>query len=395
MRGCLAVTLIAVTHSLHAQSLPTFVTTPTLSIGDTLTDPHFRFERLTDARRLSDGRIVAALCPKSEIRTFDGSGRFLSSLSLNDDPRAQRSLVRLIPAGGDTIGVVEAFFNNRLTLVAPDLTIVGTVPLPNTDTTRMGQLGPSRLDVIGRFADGSFVGRFGGPVIRGAGRHRRPLHLYRFGPDGALRDSLTVPGLDAFYVETMRGPGAVRMPRTTSIAVLPDRLVIGDQASAFLAEHGMDFKPVRKVMTETRPIAITDSIKAAWTRVAVDRAMTPTNGILAAFADIYPDSTPAFRDIVTGSDGRVWVQDPAGADFYPLIWTAYRGGRALARVELPPRFYPTQFGPDWVLGLAYDTTTIDRVQLLKLAAGPLTNARLTPQAAAPANRVRCGAWVSR
>lgn len=395
MRGCLAVTLIVIAHAVHAQSLPTFVTMPMLAIGDTLTDPHFRFERLTDARRLADGRIVAAICPQTEIRTFDSSGRFLASLSLHDDPRAQRSLVRLIPAGGDTIGVVEALFNSRLTLVGPDLKVVRTIPLPNTDTSRMGRTGASRLDVIGRFADGSFVGRFGGPVIRGAGRHRRQLHFYRFGPDGTLRDSLIVAGPDAFHLETMRGSAGVRMHRTTSVAVLPDRLVIGDQANAFLLEHGMDLKPTRRVATATKPMPITDSVKAAWTRVAVDRAMTPTNGILAAFGDIYPDSTPAFRDLVTGSDGRVWVQDPLGADFYPLIWTAYRGGRAVARAELPPRFYPTQFGPDWVLGLAYDTTTIDRIQLLKLAAGPLPNARLTPKAAAPANRVRCGAWVSR
>lgn len=138
MRGCLAVTLIVIAHAVHAQSLPTFVTMPMLAIGDTLTDPHFRFERLTDARRLADGRIVAAICPQTEIRTFDSSGRFLASLSLHDDPRAQRSLVRLIPAGGDTIGVVEALFNSRLTLVGPDLKVVRTIPLPNTDTSRMG-----------------------------------------------------------------------------------------------------------------------------------------------------------------------------------------------------------------------------------------------------------------
>jgi hypothetical protein len=396
MRGSLATLLFILAHATaRGQSLPTFVTTPTLTIGDTLSDPHFRFERLVDAKRLSDGRIVAALCPAAEIRAFDATGRFLSSLNVTESPGPQRFLWRLMPAGGDTLAMFESL-NSRLTLVGPDLKVIRTVPIPNPDTTtRQGRLLPSRLDVVGRFADGSFLGRLNANPTLGAGRHRRNLSLYHFSNDGALLDSLIVPGVEANSIAGERFGQAIRMGRTTNIAVFGDRVIVGDQTVPVLAEFGSNLRPMRQVSTFTKPIPMSDSVKGAWTRIAVERTMTPTNGVLSVFGDSYPDSTPAFRDIVAGNDGRTWVQDPLGADFYPLIWTAYQNGRAVARAELPPRFYPTQFGADWVMGLAYDTTTIDKLQLLTLTPGRLTNQRLPPKDAAPANRPRCGAWVSR
>jgi hypothetical protein len=97
---------------------------------------------------------------------------------------------------------------------------------------------------------------------------------------------------------------------------------------------------------------------------------------------------------MTDSIRAAWTRVET-TDHYPVLWTAYERGQPVARAELPPRFSPTQFGPDWVLGLAYDTTAVDRLQVLRLTPGPLTNVRLTPKEAAPANRPRCGAWTSR
>jgi hypothetical protein len=181
----------------------------------------------------------------------------------------------------------------------------------------------------------------------------------------------------------------------TSVAVVDGRLIVGDQTTPSFLEYEPGFRTGRRTATVTRPIPIGDSVRSAWTQVAIARAMTPMNGVLSVYGDFYPDSTAAFRDIVAGTDRRAWLQDPQGADFYPLIWTAYQGGRPIMRAELPPRFYPTQFGPDWVLGLAYDTTPVDKLQLLKLTPGALTIAHLSPKEAAPANRPFCGAWVSR
>jgi hypothetical protein len=389
-----ALVIVIVAHFARAQSIPTFVTAPLLTI-DSVGDTTRMSSRLTDAKRLSDGRIVAAVCGANELRSYDQAGKRLGTISLLENPGPQRSLWRLFPAGGDTLGAFEAI-NVRATLIDPSFKVLRTVPVPNPDTaTFNGRPRPTRLEVIGRYPDGTYLGRASANRATDSGFHRRRLPLYRFDDSGKLLDSVILVGMEDRIVPGERVPQSVRLARSTSVAVVGDRLVVGDQAAPFLSEHTADFKLARRTPTMTRPMPVTDSVREAWTRMAVARAMTPTNGTIPPYGDFYPDSTPAFRDLLAGSDRRVWAQDPMGADFYPLIWTAYQGGRAVARAELPARFYPTQFGPDWVLGLAYDTTAVDRLQLLKLTAGSLTNAHLTPKEAAPANRPRCGAFTSR
>jgi hypothetical protein len=380
---------------LDAQGIATFVTTPRLSIGDTAGEPAYMFSRLTDARRLLDGRFVVAACGDRQLRSFDAQGKHLATLSLAESQAPQRIMVRIFPAGGDTIGVHE-ILNTRLTLVNRDLQTVRTIPVPNPVPPRPdGRPSMNTTDVIGRFADGTFLGRRVAPPSNEPGITRRMVSFYRFDNAGVIRDSLTgTPG-----VELMVGPGGrsggVRLARSASAAMFADRLLIGDQAVAELAEYGPDLKPLRRVPTATKPVPVTDSIKALWVTAANSRALFPVNGVTPVFLEAYPDMMPAFRDIVTGSDGRAWVQDPIGANSYPLLWTAYQGARPVARVELPARFYPTQFGNDWVLGIQFDTTATERVQLRQFTPGPLSNKMLTPKEAAPTNRPQCGAWISR
>jgi hypothetical protein len=365
-----------------------------LTINDSIGDTTRTSSHLTDAKRLSDGRIVAAVCNANEVRGYDATGKRIATIPL-DAVRGPRFLTRLFMAGGDTLAAFE-LGNEQLTLIGPALTIARTFTIPNPDTaTFNGRPRPTRLDVLGRLSDGTFIGRAPiAPGITDTGFFRRGLPLYRFDA-GRLLDSVIVPANETRVIAGQRVPQAIRLGRTTNVAVVGERVVIADQTTPFLDERDVNFKVARRTPTITKPVAINDSVRDAWTRMAVSRTITPTNGVISVYGDFYPDSTPAFRDIVSGSDRRVWAQDPHGADYYPLIWTAYQGGRAVARAELPPRFYPTQFGSDWVLGLAYDTTQVDRLQLLKLTSAALTNSHLTPKDAAPANRPRCGAYISR
>jgi hypothetical protein len=393
MRRGLALALVVIAHSARAQSLPTFVTSPVVTI-DSIGDTTRMSNRFTDAKRLSDGRVVAAVCPASELRNYDATGKRLGALTLPQPP-GQRSLTRLFMAGGDTVAAYESL-NPQLTMIEPAFKVLRTLMLPNPDTaTFNGMRRPTRLDVIGRLSDGTFIGRIVAPPSRDSGYQRRSLTLYRFEMGGKLLDSLTVPANEDRVIPGARVPQAIRMGRTTGVAIVGDRIVVADQTKPHIEELTPDLKFARRTPTLTKPAVLSDSVRDAWTRVAVTRTMTPANGVLAVYGDFYPESTPAFRDVLAGSDRSVWVQDPAGADFYPLIWTSYQGGQAVARAELPPRFYPTQFGKDWVLGLAFDTTATDKLQLLQLVPGPLTNKHLPPKDAAPANRPRCGAWTSR
>jgi len=80
-------------------------------------------------RRLSDGRIVVAVCGDRQLRSYDASGKYLATLNLAEPPSPQRILVRLFPAGGDTLAAHEGL-NLRLELIAPDLSVLRVIPVP-------------------------------------------------------------------------------------------------------------------------------------------------------------------------------------------------------------------------------------------------------------------------
>jgi hypothetical protein len=396
MRSLVLAVIVIAHTSARAQRVPTFVTAPLVTISDSVGDTTRMSSRLTDAKRLSDGRVVVAVCGANELRSYDTKGQHIATLAIPNSPRQQRLLWRLFPAGGDTLAAYMGI-NSGVTLIDPTFKVAREIKIPNPDTaTFQGRPRSTRLDVIGRFSNGTYVGRLMPNPGDGGGAYgidRRSISLYRFDDAGTILDSATVAGQEILRIAGQRSMQVPRLGRGTTLAVVGDRLMVGDQTFPSIAEYGTNLKPVRQVETITRPMLVSDSIRAAWARVEND--LTPTNGVRSVFAVTYPPMTPAFRDLVSDIDDRLWVQDPQGADHYPLQWTAYKGGQPVARVELPARFYPTQFGPDWVLGLTFDTTAFDRVALLRLTPGSLRNTRLSPREAAPANRPGCGAWTSR
>jgi hypothetical protein len=150
---------------------------------------------------------------------------------------------------------------------------------------------------------------------------------------------------------------------------------------------------VRRVATVTRPQQVTEAARSAW-QAATD-VMIPLGGTVPVYGPEYAPQMPTYRHIVAGTDGRVWLQDPDRPGVYPLAWTAYEDGRAAMRVELPPRYFPTQFGPDWVLGIHYDPEGIERVQMLRMQPGSHSDRSWTPRDAQPPDIPRCGPWTSR
>jgi hypothetical protein len=400
----LLITLIlagfAATARTQATTLPTFVTAPEPR-ANILVDslPSSSANGVADALRLSNGRIAAAYCGVAQVRIFDTTGAQLFAhgkpssvgrgFTISPPPDEYQTLRRLFRAGGDTLAAVDGAASTRVTLLAPNATVVRTFPVssgggPNT-----------RIDVIGRLTDGTFIGRRRAQPPADTGWYRPPVILYRIGPTGQLLDSLTtIPGNEVNVVPArMASTVRVRLGRSTETTVLPDRVVVGTQDKALVTEYGGDLRPLRTIETITKPAPVTEADRSAW--VATAPTLIPRGGVGSVFGTNFATDQPAYRELATGTDGRLWVQDPYRPGVYPLVWTAYQNQRAVARVEVPPRFHPTEFGPDWVLGVGYDDTNVARIQLLSLRPGPLTGRTLTPRDAQAPNPPRCGPWMSR
>jgi hypothetical protein len=247
-------------------------------------------------------------------------------------------------------------------------------------------------------SDGFFVvRRFGAERSLDTSSSRQTMSLLIVDSAGQPVDSVTgLPGVDVAFA-TPGGPGtAMRLARSAVFAVHPGGVFYGGQDDAGIVEFDRGLDRVAVTTTITRAEPITDEAKRAFQTMLDQGAHRPLGaGIIPLMGQEYAPAMPAFGDLLWGRDGRLWVQDPLRPGRFPLLWTAYRDGAALVRVELPPRFFPFEFGEDWVLGVSFDELAVERVELWRLVPGPLPGRALPPRDADAPIVARCGAWASR
>jgi 6-bladed beta-propeller len=372
-----------------AEAIPTFVAAdPIVQIGLIEGKPPYLLSGVSDATRQSDGTIVVADCMTAQVRYFDRSGRFLRVVGgRGQGPGEFGFLRRIFPLGGDTIGVDDA---RRITILAPDGSLARTVPF------RTGG-----MDALGGLSDGSFVARRWdfGLLVDSMGDHRVATTLHLLDSAGRHLDSVPrLPAADAIAGPDPRRPStAMRLRRTAVIAVHPGGIFYGGQDDAGVIEYDRGLNRVGVTTALTRAEPVTESARNAFQAMADRGAHRPPDDLTqgAPPPPGYAPVMPAFGDIVAGRDGRLWVQDPLRPGHYPLVWTAYEEGEPTARVELLPRFFPFEFGDDWVLGVSFGELTVERVELRPLVPAELSGRVLTPREAEPPVHNRCGVWTSR
>jgi len=340
------------------------------------------FSGVSDALQWSDGSIIIAHCGSNEVRIFDSKGAYSLSLGRRGNgPGDFAYLRRIFPGGGDSIAAFDGMPNFRLTLFTTKGKVGRVVSIPG------------RIDVLSRLRDGTFVGRVAGPPSPEPGVQRRPITLYRLDGYGTIMDSLRKEVGTEVEVSATRGPTRLlSLGRSGVTAVLPDRVVLGAQEGSF-TEYSPTFAPLRIVTTVTKAEPVTPQMQREW-RAGLPE-LIPSGGTRPPYADAFAPMAPSYRDLKASTDGQIWVQDPTRPGMYPLVWTSYKDGKAVARAELPPRFAPTQFGTNWVLGVAFDHDGIERVQIFDLIAAPLSGRKVTPHLGQPPDVVRCGPWVSK
>lgn len=379
-------------RSFDVQDVATFVVadSPDVSIGAVGGDERYLLHNVSDATLQSDGSIVVLNCGAADVRYFDADGEHIRTIGRRGDgPGEYQIPQRLFRLGGDTIAIYD-LLGGRVTTLGPEGSVEGAV--------QAGSM-LDGLSVIGRLGDGSFVGRRydRDSSMAPATAYRRSVSLLLLDAEGQPTDSLVgLPAMDVMSPERPRGPTlALRLARAAVFAVHPDGVYYGAQDSTGIVKFGASLEPTAVISPITRPAPVTDQVREADRAMRDDRAHMPPDGIVGATVDAYPPEMPSFGDLVDGRDGRLWVEDPVRPGLHPLTWTAYEDGVAVARLELPPRFFPFEFGRDWVLGASYDEMTITRVELRRLVSSPLPEARLPPRDAMPPAQPRCSGWASR
>jgi len=377
--------------------LPSLVidSSPTLALGVVYGDEFEEFGGISDATRRPDGTVVVANCRASELRFFDQTGEHVRTVGRRGDGPGEFAYIRRIfPHGGDTIGVFDGA-HLRISVVLPDGEVFRTISL--------GRAIPQFPDVLGRLDNGSYIARrdvyeFGAvDRVPDADSYRTTNTLLLLDQTGRASDSVAgLPALDMEAEAILRGRlNALRLSRAAVFAVHPQGVFYGGQDTAGILEFDAQLDRIRTTRPITGPAPVTSEAREEFQRTLEDAAHVGTGGVVPVQGNGYAPSMPAFGDLVAGRDGRLWVQDPARPGEHPLGWTAYENGKAAARVQVPSRFFPFEFGRDWVLGATFDENTVEGIELWSLVPGEHRDISLTPGEAAPPILPRCGAWVSR
>ncbi len=368
----------------------TLADVPELRIGQASGNGPDRLVQVSDATIQSDGSVAVLTCIAGELRYFDPEGRHIRSVGSHGQGPDQFFIPkRMFRLGGDTLGIVE-YVHPRVTIVAPD----GDMSRVDLDP----EFGPPP-QVFGRLANGYFVARTtdSDAAAPPNTHYRGTASIVLLTPEGEVAASIEdLPGFDLLSSAREDGRArGVRMSRHPVFAVHPDRIYFGAQDDLGIVEFDATLDQVGAIRTITRSAPLTEANREADRQMWIQRAQWAYDGGGGAVGNDYGPFMPAFGDLVAGRDGRVWVEDPDRPWVHALTWTAYEDGVAVARVELPPRFFPFEFGDDWVLGVAYDADGVETVEIRRFVAGPLPGVTLPPRDAQPPGRMRCAGWSSR
>lgn len=359
-----------------------------LSIGVLDGPAEEQLYRVRTPLRLADGRIVVPNGGTSEIRFFDGDGKFLTSVGREGDgPGEYRSIDWLRPYRGDSLVVFDSRLQRltvldgrgatgRMVSLGPGGGPVTTVPAGGTGR------GTGRVFAVGVFDGGGFLARRGeisvGPGDTTAVR-RDVFEYVRFDPEGRpVADLVSLPG-DEMHVWAEGGSRSVRpraFGRTTSVEVWHDRVFVADGTGFRVRVLDADGRPVGTLEADRPPRPITEADRDRWLQAELERlgdGLGRRIGEPALRAMDFPDTMPPHGDLLVGEDGSVWLEEyrPPHKEA-ASIWTAFDARGALAgRLRFPTGFRLTWVGGASVLGVLVDDLGVERVVLYRLPeAGP-------------------------
>jgi hypothetical protein len=322
--------------------------TPELRIGGS--DVDGGLHRVMGAVRLDDGSIAIANAGAHQVRVVAPDGRTVRNVGQEGDGPGEFQFPGWVGARGDTL-VIADMVASRISRFGPDgkhLTSASFSPAAGLFPQVVGQYRDGTLLVV---ADEAAEARKPG-VVRGR------TVLLRLRPDGSLRDTLAVvPSSEQFATVSQDGRRfkveSLPFGRRTVVAIKSDVVLVGTGETPSVRAIDADgrIRDLVRVTTAPRPVGAAD-IDAYWKNLVTTggdedgQDRTPPKGIP------YPAALPPYSDLHVDAAGRVWVAESRLPREWsqPATWQIFSPqGRALARIQLPPRSLLLDAGSDWVL----------------------------------------------
>lgn len=341
---------------------------PALQIGVAEGDPLYQMDRVRQALRLGDGRIVVANAGNQQIRWYDANGRHVASAGrAGGGPGEFRMLFALRRLPGDSVLAYD-LTGFRLSWFDPAGRFARSTPLQP-----IGQVPPRFVD---RFADGSLLlstsVRSMGESPQ-SGTRRDTLLFLRASADGTRVDSLPVSPASEASIQIVSKGGQIE---SMNVMILPFMRNVYTAASGDRYWQGItdryeivlrraDGTPQRIVRRDVPPVPVRGAYLDSLRRVRVAEH-GPEAGKALEGIEI-PERIPAFERMMVDDGGNLWVQRTPWPGAVPSEWDVYDAdGKTLGTVRMPASFRATHIGGDFVLGVWTDEDGVEYVRMYGL-----------------------------
>jgi hypothetical protein len=332
---------------------------PQLDLASSGTGPSHEFERVTDALRLDDGRIVVADDGSREVRLFSPAGEFISSVGRGGEGPGEFQRIQTISRWrGDSIVV----FDQRLdrATVLSEGGGVRTILLANL---------PHRPEYLRALGDSGLVGLFSPPAFQPAepGAYRVPYLVLRLDAEGVVLDTLgQIGGREGYWAAGISGP--LLIGRNGHLAARGGDAVFGDADSLEYERYREGIGSTQKVRVPTFDLSLSEQ-EVEDLRQRFLRPQDPPDVRRAVEAMPLRNSRPAYSRLLIDTEGCVWAASyriPGEPDG-PRSWEVFDSeGTWLGQVTVPDRFSPLDIGRESVLGVWRDALDVQHVQIRSL-----------------------------
>lgn len=348
-------------------------TQPSLSIGAIDSGEADQLFRVTDATRLSDGRIAIANSGSNEIRVFNPDGSHAATWGGRGEGPGEftsysPTAVALWP--GDSIAAPNPW-GGRLSLFDA-----------NGNHGRDVRLSPPLMDIVDLLP--------GGRIFAKASSGLRPdatgsSGLVRIGDewgilaaDGTQQASLGEhPGVEWWAIFDSDGSIQGGRPhpygRSTMGAVWGDLVAVGDSERYEIRAFSADGTLVRIVRREGELDGPSRAdLDAYHARRYADMPDEERTQALDQVRDMpLVETYPAFAAIMSDRAGYLWVREYWAPDAEGPVWAVFDpDGQLQGLVETPSGLRLFEIGDDYLLGWAYDELQVEHVQIWPLSRTP-------------------------
>lgn len=361
---------------------------PSVSIGGQAGDPAYDLNQVAGVALLGNGRIAVAVGGAFQLRIYDPAGAHLaSSGGQGSGPGEYQGMAGLWRMPGDSL-LVSDLLVRRLTVVDDSGRVGRTFSLGGETGFAMPTNGRMSLAIpVGTFGDGSVLGAIQGFSLseQREGVFRDTVAYVRYGPDGALADTVTrLPGIEMESVTMTIGPQSFSAPspvplgRATMITPAGDRVLLTTNDSWEIRVLRPDGATERLIRLRFAPRTLTPEQVAAHRQETRDQIenMPMLRGVPEPIRKQmtdrvdqakYPETMPYITAIFPAPDGSIWVHEQGTpGDERQTMAVLDSTGAFLGRLRLPDRFRLMSVGTDRIAGVWRDADDVEYAWVLPL-----------------------------